>query len=836
VTFLACLARLQAEKTIDRERADRFAAEYERLRKSYAKSMGQVAAEDLASREAMDALEFQALTERRQKTMQIRTQQNLLLEAQRRLEAGTRADHFAIAVMDHHEAVPGLPSVENTRGAIERLAWSRMDGFFERHGRDMLGRVRNEAELDDVVRALRGERVESPEAMGTANAVRDTFEFLRQQFNAAGGAIAKLKDWGLPQSHDALEVAKAGYAEWRAFILPKLDWQAMTDQTTGKSFASEEALEPALEAAWRNISSQGMDNAVPGSINVRGKLANRHTDHRFFAFRSADDWLAYNQRFGVGSVFDAITGHIHSMSRDIAAMQVLGPNPAATVRWLGDMLRKDALPTVEGGQNLPLSAKAGRGAKTLQDLWDFYSGEMTRISPENRTMARAFSGVRNWNVMSKLGSAFVSALPTDPMFSGVTAAFNGLPVMDGLHTYLKTFNPADSAHRDAALQAGLVFAEMTGRAERLWRDNGSLNTHELTRRGANMLLDATLLTPHTVAAKQAIGLSFMKDWAENADSTFADLAEPKRLALERYGIDAADWDRLRSVPAHEQGSVRLQRPADLARSDDPEGIASAVKFMSLIDAETKFGVPGESLRAATAVETFLGRAERGTIGGEIKHSMAQFKTYSVVWAMTHLERSLYGRGGLSRAQYALTLPIFLTLGGYIADSLIDISKGEVPSAELTPLRLGRAMARGGGLGILGDLVSQGLSGNKGTQGPVSGFLVGPTLGAVIDPITAVTLGNIGAAASGKDVHLTSELIRQARTAVPGSNAWFLRVAMNRLLLDQLQEMADPNYRQSWKRIERSAQERGSTFWWKPGAATPDIDAALQPNPQEPAQP
>lgn len=833
MTFLACLAKLQAEKVIDRERADRFAAEFERLQKSYRKSMGDVAGDDLATREAMDALEFQALTERRQKTMQIRTQQGLLEKAQAHIEAGGRADHFAIALMDHHEAVPGLPSVSNTEGAIARLSWARMDGFLQRYKRDVLGRNRNAAELDgDLVRALRGEAVDNPEAKAMADTVADTFEWLRQQFNAAGGAIAKLKDWGLPQTHDALEVAKAGYAPWRDFIQPKLDWQKMIDTSTGKPFASEDALEGALEASWRTISSEGMDNVVPGAMTGRGKFANRHSDHRFFVFKSADDWLAYNERFGTGTVFDAITGHIHSMSRDIAAMRVLGPNPAATVRWLGDMLEKQALPTIKGGM-LPVdAAQARKGAKTMQDLWDYYSGEMTRVAPENRALARRFGAVRNWNVMSKLGSAYFSAVASDPVFMGMTGKFNGLDITNVMNSYLRTFNPAYSAHRQAALQAGLVFAEMTGRAERMWRDGQQFNWHEATRRGASALLETTLLTPHTVAAKQAIGLSFMKDWAEEAGTAFADLAEPKRLALERYGIEAGDWDRLRAMTVADQGDVRLLRPADLARRGEAGDVDAAVKFMSLIDAETKFGVPGESLRAQTAVETFLGRSERGTWGGELKHSMAQFKTYSVIWMMTQLERSIYGRGGLSRMQYALTLPIFLTFGGLIADSLIDISRGEMPGAEITPLRLGRAAARGGGLGIIGDLISQGLAGNKGTQGPISGFIVGPTIGAVLDPLAAVTLGNIGQAATGKDVNLTSELLRQARTSVPFSNAWYLRVAMNRMLLDQLQEMADPNYRQSWKRIERAAQERGNTFWWKPGAALPEPSAPLPQSAQQ----
>jgi hypothetical protein len=214
------------------------------------------------------------------------------------------------------------------------------------------------------------------------------------------------------------------------------------------------------------------------------------------------------------------------------------------------------------------------------------------VAPENRSTARFFSGVQ-LERDEQAGSAFLSALPTDPMFAGMTARFNGLPVMDEIGTYLRTFNPADGTHREAALHAGLVFAEMTGRAERMWRD-GRFNMHEFTRRGANALLETTLLTPHTVAAKQALGLAFMKDWAEHAGNSFADLAEPKRLALERYGIGDSEWNALRAIAPAEQGSVRLLRPADLARQGDDASINAAVKFMSLIDSETKFGTPGKA--------------------------------------------------------------------------------------------------------------------------------------------------------------------------------------------------------------------------------------------------
>jgi hypothetical protein len=67
VTFLVCLAKLREEERLIASEPDRFAREYRTPRMSFARQVGEVAAEDLATREAMDALEFQALTDRRQR-------------------------------------------------------------------------------------------------------------------------------------------------------------------------------------------------------------------------------------------------------------------------------------------------------------------------------------------------------------------------------------------------------------------------------------------------------------------------------------------------------------------------------------------------------------------------------------------------------------------------------------------------------------------------------------------------------------------------------------------------------------------------------------------------
>lgn len=821
MTFAVCLAQLQEAGTIDAERAARFKREYDRLDSAYSSSMSKLDAMRQASRDAMDALDFQAQLAAVQRVKQLDIQRDLLTGFAEHIERGGKAGHYLAAVMDHHEGATGRASVANRRGAIANLAWARMDKFIDNFRRNMLGVVSNRAELDDIARALRGETVDNANAKALAASVADTFEWLRLQFNRAGGAIPQLKNWGMPQSHDAQVIARVGLQEWKDAIRPLLDPAQMIDNTTGKAFADDVALDDALDSVWRNITSEGMDGAVPGAFNGQGKLANRRTDHRFLVFKDTDSWLAYNQRFGQGDLFDAITGHIDSMSRDIAAMQVLGPNPALTVRWLKDVAAQDALPTMKGGQALKLEADARSGADLMDRMWRYYSGELTM--PHNRAVARFFMGARNWNVATKLGRAFVSAFWTDPAWAMTNAKFNGLSQMKALGNYVAAFNPLDASHRDAARHAGLVVHDLTQRSEKMIREGMWMrfNLTEFTRRSADFVLRATLLTPSTTAWKESAGLGFMKEWAELAGRRFDELGKGHKLAFQRYGIDATDWDRLRAIAIEDGDGVRILRPGDLVRGDDSaEAMASALKFFELIDAETKTRVVGEGLRAQTEAITLGGAAElkKGTVVGEAVHSMTQFKTFGLAALINTWQRTLYGAGDMSPTSFLIRSIVGVTLGGMLAEQMIQIADGKDP-LPFDETLLARGFARGGGAGLLGDILSQGISNDRGNT--IAGFMTGPTLASIVDPAVNLTLGNVGEVARGEETNAARELLRFVKGNVPGVNAWYGKLALQRMLLDELDELADPDVRQARRRFERTARDQGTEFWWAPGEDAPE---------------
>lgn len=833
VTFAACLARLEAEGTIDPERAARFRTEFDRLNTAYGKSMGKLDAEAQATMDAIDALDYQAQRAAIQKVKQIGIQRELLTGLTAHIESGGKAGHYLAAVMDHHEGARGVPSVSNRRTAITNLAWSRMGDFVGRYKRNLLGVVAKRAELEDVARALRGEKIDNPNAGLIAQSIEDTFEWLRLQFNRAGGDIPKLKNWGMPQSHDAMLIAKAGLDEWKATIRPLLETSQMIDNTTGKAFSDEDAIDEALDAVWRNISSEGMDGQVPGAFTGQGKLANRRADHRFLVFKDTDSWLAYNQRFGRGDVFDAIVSHIDSMSQDIAAMQVLGPNPALTIRWLKDVAKQDALPTMASGQQLKLEADAADGADLMERMWRYYSGELTMPhGARGRTVARFFQGARNWNVATKLGRAFVSAFFTDPMWAATNSKFNGLPQFKMLQTYVASFNPLDASHRDAARHAGIVSHELVTRTERMFREGTRMrfNLYELTNRSADFVLRSTLLTPSTVAWKETAALAWMKEWAEQAGKSFDELGDGQRKAFQRYGIDADDWDLLRSTAIEDGDGVQVLRPGDLARRADLDpdmALKAAVKYFELIDAEAKTRVVGEGLRAQTAAITLGGalQVKKGKVLGELIHSTTQFKTFGIAAMINTWQRSMYGEGAIGPKEFLFRTIIGVTLGGMLAEQMIQLTDGKDPLPWDETL-LARGFARGGGAGLMGDILSQGVANDRGNT--VAGFVAGPTAATFIDPAFNLTLANIGEVARGEETNVGRELMRSFKANLPGGNAWYAKLALNRLFLEELDALADPDVRDAHRRMEQRAADQGTDFWWAPGETSPDRAPELEP--------
>lgn len=167
------------------------------------------------------------------------------------------------------------------------------------------------------------------EAKAGAEAWLKVTEDMRARFNAAGGDVGKLDYGYLPQAHDQLRVLKAKPDAWANEVLLLVDRSRYVDEA-GARLGDAEVLS-ILKASWETIASDGSNKTAPGAYTGTGARANRGSEHRQIHFKDGEAYLAYQQKYGTGSMYDAMIGHIGGLAKDIGLVERYGPNPNSNI-------------------------------------------------------------------------------------------------------------------------------------------------------------------------------------------------------------------------------------------------------------------------------------------------------------------------------------------------------------------------------------------------------------------------------------------------------------------------------------------------------------------------
>ncbi|MED5545621.1 MAG: hypothetical protein VYD90_10245 [Pseudomonadota bacterium] len=681
-------------------------------------------------------------------------------------------------------------NVDGRMRAVRARAHGMMNEILARHSTNLLGKVRKPAELAEIVRELfQAGSSGSLSARELADAWRQTAEMLRQRFNAAGGDIGKLEDWGLPQYHDPRLVRQAGYDAWRAAIKDRLDRSRILDVETGRPLDDAE-FEDALRETFERIRSDGWSNRDPG-VQGQSILANRRGESRFLVFKGADDWMEYQSQFGAATAFDAMMGHIDGMARDIAMLEILGPNPNATLGWLKDVIEKSA--QTDAAPDSKAVDRAHAAHKQMDRIINEITGASQR--PENRKLALTFSALRSWQTSAKLGSAMLSAV-TDLAFGATTRAFNGLPVRRMLGDYVKLFKPGSIEDQKLAVRLGLIADEWSSRTAAQGRYLGEELTGETSRRLAEGVMRVSGLARWTQAGRWAHGMQLMGAITDARTKRFSELDKGFAGMLERYGIDADAWDAIRKTPVEIDRGVEWIFPKNVADQ------ALGDRLMEMAAREADFAVPTPDVASRAMINSV---APRGTWHGEIIKSAFLFKAFGISMLMQHGARTMQ-LSGAQRLKYAGGLLIGTTAMGALAIWLKDIAAGRDPREADNPGFVFQALVQGGGFGIFGDFV-------KSAESRAGGGLAGTLAGPLVSDFDA-------AANIYRSNNHTRAAQRFVRGQIPGGTLWYLRTAFDRAVADQIQEEIDPSYRQAWRRMDQWAEEQGTDYWWAPGDALP----------------
>lgn len=791
-TFAQCLDGHVEGNRLTREQAEEVMRLFNRYREDYARTMTQSAAEAAAADRAAEVMAEQVRVKQRQAALQALAVNRVLGQAQAHPK-GLYAGVAGVLARDWWSMAGGT-NVEARIKTVRRDLFRRWAAGVEAFRSKALGFKMNEAGLLNFVRALYGEDVGDAAVKAAANAWRDMTDHAVDRYNAAGGILRRKRDWRLPQRMDAGRV-KRDRQGWISYMLDAYHsgrvqvWDYEAGAPVDAMTFSE-----IVTVAYDAIATDGLSEITPGLV-AKLKLANKRLDHRVFEWTSADAWIDANRRWADGdrSIYGILTGHIDSIGRDIGLLEILGPNPDLTARVLVDTARKGQV--------------AGLKAKNLEAIYAHVSGRVN--NPVSAGLANAAGGMRAWLQSAQLGSATLTSI-TDFQTMRQAAKWNALPASRIMARYLDLLRGSGTA-KAQALRTGMIAESVIHSTHAALRDTVDESVAGISGMLSTAVIRASGLAKHTDSLRQAFGLEYLGMLADLSDRGFAALPQNLRRAFGRYGLDAEKWNVIRQAVEDIEGA-RFVSPGKLDEVDRRVGS----QLMDLIEGEMDYAVLQPGAREKSLM---LGETRRGSVVGEALRTTMQYKSFAVTMLTTHLMRGLAEQGVAGKFGYLAPHLIGLTTLGALSWQLREIAKGRDPEDMTTAKFWWRAMAQGGGLGIMGDFL-YGAVDRHGMNFYAQVF-GGPGAGLLID-VVDLSGGNIQAVAKDADANFGRDLARFVERYTPGSSLWYARLALDRLLWDNLQRAIDPKAASAFRRMERRAlKDSGQRFWWRPGQTVPD---------------
>lgn len=648
--------------------------------------------------------------------------------------------------------------------------------------------------MANVVDEIMGRNTGNAEARSFAQNLSASLDSLHNRYAALKGKDAKLDDWGLPQRHDPLKVRKISEDEWLDFTWKVLDIEKM--MKNNPDIKTQADLMDILRGTYQSIRSNGVskikaDPLQKMSLQKRNGIENLHKDHRFLQFKDGENWRAYQDEFGTGSVYQTVTDHIMSLSREIGLMEKFGPDYDAGFAYAKAQTMRKAN---EAGKD---ASQIGKKAET------YFSQVKGLLGFEPHPIARGLQVARNLAISAKLGMATLSA-QTDHAFSVNRAKLNNMSSIRMLNTYGKQMASPEFrkfAHRMAFTSEMAVDRVTTSFQHMDAMNNGS------TKAIADLSMRASGLTLHTENARASFNLEFNQSIADLALTKHWDqLPDGMKHALTKHGISEGDWAIIKKSPMIEKDGAKY---LDMAKMEQ----ATQDKLIGAMLTEMDYAVPTPGARERSVVAF---GTDAGTIAGEIARTSNQFMSFPVTTMIQNFGRVLYAdMDNMNKMQYMAATAIMSTVLGAMVIQAKHAVVGKTPEDTDTAEFWMRAMAQGGAFGIIGDFILN-------SEGFHQGMGTGPVFdGPVKDLAYTLALGNASKILSGEETTFGKDALNFISKNFPGNNIWYTRLAVDRALWDQMRKLSDPNWRQTQRQRLNKMRDKGQEHWWKPGELTPE---------------
>lgn len=673
-------------------------------------------------------------------------------------------------------------------------------------------------------------------AQRIAKAIHEVGREMVARQNQAGAYIRLLPGYVMRQTHDIDAIRKLGgagtsdesqtasYVQWRDFITPLLDHNA-----------TFEGLDP--EFVLRNIHQgiySGFHGPDPDVTNVaalpyRGSHASKVSRERVLHFKDADSAYAYNQQFGMKSLRDQITADIRFRARSISMMETFGPSP----KQLFDVVRGELHAEARNQEDAAKQVDSLASWK-IEASFNELSGHNDH--PVNHTLSRYMNNVRMVAMMSKMGGVVLSSFG-DKAFIQAESAYQGISGLETLGKQITTLFPrgADRERHLRLMGVALdgILGNVMGRYSPLHAASGKL--HWAQKR----FFDMNFMNWWNDANKAGAAELMSAHLASHADDAYQALPTELSRVLNLYGINDVEWDIIRNTAWSTEEGNRFLTPdniknastEDIARAlaaqKRPNTTFNQVRLMTEIETKLRtyladrvdYAVPSPGV-AETRLVNMNSRA--GTPLGEAVRTIMMFKSFPITILQKTFGREIYGRGAMTmkewllhdhKGKFQLAQTIALaTIGGYLSGVVKDALKGRTPKplikdGKIVTATLNDAALRGGGLGIMGDLL---FAEYDRQYRSFLGVAAGPVAGQ-LDPLAEI----VSKARAGENV--AAETAKFVQNNTPYVNLFYIKPVLDYFVLWNLQEAMNPgSLARSERRVEDVNQQG---FFLRPSDTT-----------------